>query len=178
VGDVIVTMFVSLDGIVEAPEKWALKYWNDEIAKLKHEELFGADAMLLGRATYEVFAGSWPKRSGEFADRFNALPKHVASTTLKDLEWNNSLLIKGNLGEQVSRLKQRYPQDILVFGGTTLVGALAGHNLVDEYRLLVYPVVLGSGKRLFKDGTQVTLTLMESRTFLPDVAYLRYEPEK
>jgi dihydrofolate reductase len=178
VGDVIVTMFVSLDGIVEAPEKWALKYWNDEIAKLKHEELFGADAMLLGRSTYQVFAGSWPKRSGEFADRFNALPKHVASTTLKDLEWSNSQLIKGNLGEQVSRLKQRYPQDILVFGGTTLVSALAGHNLVDEYRLLVYPVVLGSGKRLFKDGTQATLTLMESRTFLPDVAYLRYEPAR
>lgn len=175
-GNVIVTMFVSLDGVVEAPEKWSSKYWNDDIAKFKHDELFGADALLLGSATYEGFAGAWPRRSGEFADKINGLPKHVASTTLKNLEWNNSHLIEADLARHVSKLKQTYARDILVYGGGTMVSALAGENLVDEYRLLLYPVVLGGGKRLFKDGTTATLTLTESRTCHPNVVFVRYRP--
>jgi dihydrofolate reductase len=175
-GSVIVAMFVSLDGVVEAPEKWSSKYWNDDIEKLKRAELFdAADALLLGRVTYQGFADSWPHRSGEWADRMNSLPKHVASTTLKDLAWNNSHLIKGDLAQHVSKLKQTYARDILVYGGTTMVSALASHNLVDEYRLLVYPVVLGGGKRLFKDGTTATLTLTESRTCHPNVVFMRYQ---
>jgi dihydrofolate reductase len=177
-GQIIVTMFVSLDGVVEAPERWSLKYTNDDIAKLKLDELLGADALLLGRATYQVFADSWPKRSGEMAQRFNSLPKHVPTTTLKRLEWNNSHLLRSDLAEEVSKLKQTYARDILVYGGTTMVSTLADEDLVDEYRLLYYPVALGGGKRLFRDGTRTTLRLTETRNFPPNVVYLRYQPQR
>jgi dihydrofolate reductase len=176
-GKVVVTMFVSLDGVMEEPA-WTMPYWNDEIAKFKLDELFATDAHLLGRVTYQGFAAAWPSRTDEagFADRMNSLPKFVVSTTLEKVEWNNSRLIKENVAEEVSKLKQQPGQDILIAGSGTLVHTLMQHDLIDEYRLLVYPVVLGSGKRLFRDGSKATLKLVETKTFSSGVVLLRYQP--
>ena len=175
---VMVTEFIALDGVVEAPEKWSFPYWNDEIAKFKHDELFASDALLLGRVTYEGFAAAWPSRTDEtgFADRMNSLPKFVVSTTLDKVEWNNSRLIKDNIAAEVSKLKQQPGQNILIYGSPTLVQTLMQHNLIDEYRLLAYPLVLGSGKRLFKEGNNATLKLVESKIFSTGVVALIYEP--
>jgi dihydrofolate reductase len=176
---VVVTMFISLDGVMEDPA-WTAPYWNDEIAKFKLDELFATDAHLLGRVTYEGFAAAWPSRTDEqgFADRMNSLPKYVVSTTLKKAEWNNSTIIKDNIAEEVSRLKKQPGQDILVAGSATLVQTLMAHDLVDEYRLLTYPVVLGRGKRLFKDGSTATLKLVESKSFSSGVVLLRYQSDR
>jgi dihydrofolate reductase len=177
-------MFVSLDGVMEDPggaEKvehggWTIPYWDDEIGTFKFEELFASDALLLGRVTYEGFAAAWPSQSDEagFADRMNNLPKYVASGTLRELNWNNSQLIKGDVAEEVSALKQQPGKDILVAGSGILANTLMQHGLVDEYRLLVYPVVLGSGKRMFKDGVTTNLTLVDSKPFKTGVVLLTY----
>ena len=170
---IIVTTFVSLDGVAEAPEKWSLKYWNDEISKFKSDELFAVDALLLGRVTYEGFAASWPSRKGDaYSDRMNSMPKFVVSTTLKDVHWNNSRLIGADAPAELAKLKQQ--QTLLVFGSMTLVETLTQHGLVDEYRLLVYPVILGTGKRLFKDGSSVTLKRGEVKPYGSDAVLLRY----
>jgi dihydrofolate reductase len=184
---VIVSMFVSLDGVMEDPggaEKfehggWTMPYWDDGIGKFKFEELFAADALLLGRVTYQGFAAVWPSQADEagFADRMNNLPKYVVSTTMQEAEWNNSRLIKENVVEEVSRLKEQPGQDILIFGSGVLVHTLMQHGLVDEYRLLVYPVVLGSGKRLFKDGSNAKLRLVEPKPFGSGVVLLTYQPD-
>jgi len=172
-------MFLTLDGVMEDPQKWSFPYWNDEIAKFKKDELFATDAHLLGRVTYEVFAAAWPSRTDEagFADRMNGLPKYVVSTTLEKAEWNNSTIIKENIAEEVSKLKRQPGQDILVAGSATLAQTLMRHDLTDEYRLLVYPIVLGSGKRLFKDGSKAGLKLVETKAFSSGVVLLRYRPE-
>jgi dihydrofolate reductase len=177
---VIVSEFVSLDGVVEAPDKWSFPYWNDDIEKFKYDELFATDALLLGRVTYQGFAAAWPSITEEqgYADRMNSLPKSVVSTTLETVEWNNSRLIRANVAEQVSRLKQHPGQDILVFGSPTLVQSLIPHNLIDQYHLLVYPVVLGSGKRLFGDGSNTALKLADTKTFGSGVVALIYQPER
>ena len=175
---VVVTEFMTLDGVMEAPEKWSFPFWNEEAAKFKSDELFASDALLLGRVTYQGFAAAWPSRTDEtgFADRMNSLPKYVVSTTLTQVGWNNSRLIPGNVAAEVSGLKQQPGRDILVFGSRTLVHALMHHALVDEYRLLVYPLVLGSGKRLFPRKSTATLTLAESKTFGTGVVALVYHP--
>jgi dihydrofolate reductase len=171
----IVTTFVALDGVAEAPEKWSLKYWNDEIAKLKSDELFAVDALLLGRVTYEGFASSWPSRKGDaYSDRMNSIPKFVVSSTLNAVNWTNSTLIRSNAPAEIAKLKQQ--QTLLVFGSLTLVQTLMQHSLVDEYRLLVYPLVLGSGKRLFKDGSNAQVKLTEAPPHGSDVVLLRYRP--
>lgn len=177
---IVVTMFLTLDGVMEAPEAWSFPFWNDEIAQLKTNELFAAGAHLLGRSTYEGFAAAWPSRTDEtgFSDRMNALPKYVVSTTLEKADWNNSTIIRKNVAEEVWKLKQQSGQDILVAGSATLVQALMRHDLVDEYRLLTYPVVRGSGKRLFEGGSKATLKLAEATTFSSGVAFLRYVPAK
>jgi dihydrofolate reductase len=172
--NVVVTEFVSLDGVTEAPEKWSLKYWNEEVAKFKLDELFAADALLLGRVTYEGFAAAWPGRTGDFADRMNGLPKHVATKTLDRLEWNNSRSINGEVPAEVSRLREGGGGDLLVQGSLTLANELLRHDLVDEYRILLYPVVLGSGKRLFHEGVTARLSLAEAKPMGPDVVLLRY----
>lgn len=167
---------MSLDGVVESPEKWSFAYWNEEVGKFKHEETFASDALLLGRVTYEGFAAAWPSRKDPegFADRFNSMPKHVASRTLKKLEWNNSHLIKGDLAAEVSRLKQRPGQDIVIHGSPGLIRSLMPHDIIDEYRLLVYPLILGNGKRLFDVTSQEHLKLVESKTFDTGVVKLVY----
>ncbi len=158
---IVVSEYLSLDGIMEDPggaEKyehggWTNPYWDDDIQQFQYDALFSSDALLLGRVTYQGFAAAWPTFTDEqgFADRMNNLPKYVVSTTLAKAEWNNSHLIKRNVAEEVSRLKQQPGQNIMVAGSAKLVQMLMEHNLVDEYRLLVYPVVLGSGMRLFGD---------------------------
>lgn len=171
---VIVTMYVSLDGVIEEPS-WTMLYWNDQLAQFKFDELFASDALLLGRVTYQGFAKAWPSMTDEtgFADRMNSMPKYVASRTLQEAEWNASL-IKEDVAEEVARLKQQPGQDLLVYGSAELVQTLMQHDLVDEYRLLVYPVVLGSGKRLFGDGSATSLKLVDTRTFSSGVVALIY----
>lgn len=170
------TLFVSLDGVVESPEKWSFPYWNDEIGKFKLEEVMATDALLLGRVTYQGFADAWPTRKDPegFADRFNNMPKYVASNTVKKLEWNNSHLIKGDLAPAVSKLKQEAGQDIVIHGSPGLIRSLMPHDLIDEYRLLIYPVVLGRGKHLFDETSQMKLQLAESKAFATGVVELVY----
>jgi dihydrofolate reductase len=187
---VIVSEFVSLDGVMEAPERWTLQFGSEEQERFKYDELAAADALLLGRTTYEGFAAAWPgmmdqyegpRRAelGEYAAMMNGYPKYVVSTTLEEpLGWNNSTLIEGNVAEGVSDLKRQDGKNILVFGSGQLVNTLMRHDLVDEYRIMVFPIVLGSGKRLFGDGSGTTkaLRLVDTKTFASGVVVLSYEP--
>ena len=174
---VIAAEYVSLDGVMEEPS-WTGPYFNEEVAKFQYDLLFASDALLLGRVTYQGFAAAWPSMTDEvgFADRMNTLPKFVASTTLEEAEWNASL-IKGNVAEEVSRLKQQSGQDILIYGSSDLVRTLMQNDLIDEYRLMVQPVVLGSGKRLFGDESNTTaLRLVDATTTSTGVVVLTYQP--
>src|SRR5438128_1903724 len=184
-GRIVVTEFVSLDGVMEAPgggEDYRHGGWTFEIDrgegdKFKLDEALGADALLLGRVTYEGFAEAWPSRDGEFADKFNTMPKYVVSSTLRRPEWNNSTVLEGDVAEAVSKLRQEQDGDIVVHGSAQLVQALIEHDLVDELRLMVFPVVLGSGKRLFGDTSdKKRLRLASSKTVGDGVTILVYEP--
>ncbi|MDQ6614324.1 MAG: dihydrofolate reductase family protein [Actinomycetota bacterium] len=174
-GKIVVTEFVSLDGVMEDPGGaegtphggWTIPYWNDEISEFKKDELFAAEAMLLGRVTYEGFAAAWPAMTDEagFADRMNGIAKYVVTSTLDTLTWNNSTRLEGDGATAVRSLKEQVEGNILVGGSATLVHGLAQHGLVDEYRLVVYPVSLGGGKRVFADRTFTKLDLtLEQRT--------------
>jgi dihydrofolate reductase len=185
-GRIVVTEFMSLDGVVEDPggsENFRYGGWSFEISrgdegdKFKLDEAFSSDALLLGRVTYEGFAAAWPSREGEFADKFNTMPKYVVSSTLKDPAWNNSTVLNGDLAEEVAKLKQEVDGDIVVHGSVRLVQALVEHDLVDELRLMVYPVVLGSGKRLFGETSdKKTFDLADSKVVGDGVAILVYQP--
>jgi dihydrofolate reductase len=186
-GKVIVSQFMTIDGVVEDPggaEKferggWAFEFSRgDEGDKFKMDEVMSAQALLLGRTTYEGFAEAWPQREGEFADKFNNMPKYVVSSTLTDPEWNNSHVLGDDLGAEVNRLKGEIDGDILVNGSVQLVSALAGAGLVDEWRLMVFPVVLGTGKKLFADnGPKEPLELTQSQTVGDGVQILVYRPK-
>jgi dihydrofolate reductase len=189
VGNVVVTEFVTLDGVMEDPGGaedfehggWSFKFdRGDDGDRFKLDEVMQADAHLLGRVTYEGFAAAWPSRSGEFADKINGMRKYVVSTTMDTAEWDNSTVIKGDLAEEVSKLKRAIDGDILVAGSATLVQALVERDLVDEYRLMVFPVVLGTGRRLFTEGGAGTvLELVESKPVGPDgVIVLTYHPAR
>jgi dihydrofolate reductase len=183
----VVTEFVTLDGVMEDPggsEKtpnggWAFRYDRGaEGDKFKLDELMAADAQLLGRRTYEGFAAAWPNIKDEqgFAERMNSMPKYVVSNTLQQADWNNTTILRGNAIEEVSRLKQSPGRDILLAGSAQLVQALAEAQLVDEYRLMVFPIVLGSGKRLFAEGLPATpLKIVESQQ-TSGVLTLRLQP--
>jgi dihydrofolate reductase len=175
----VVSEFVTLDGVIEEPG-WTFQFGSEDRDQYKFDELAAADALLLGRVTYEGFAAAWPQmeeQTGEYGAWMNGYPKHVASRTLEEpLEWRNSTLIEGDIAEEVSRLKEQDGKDILVFGSGDLVGTLMEHDLVDEYRLMVFPVVVGSGKRLFGEGDTKTLKLVESKTFDSGAVVLTYEP--
>src|SRR6476660_2492179 len=185
-GRIVVTEFVSLDGVVEDPggaEGYKYGGWSfefnrgEEGDKFKLDEALEADALLLGRVTYEGFAEAWPSRDGEFADKFNNMPKYVVSSTLGEPEWNNSTVLKGDIVEEVRKLKQDHDGDIVVHGSARLVQTLIEHDLVDELRLMVYPVVLGSGKRLFGDTSDgKPLRLVESKVVGDGVSILIYRP--
>jgi dihydrofolate reductase len=162
----IVTAFLSLDGVMENP-MWTFPYWNDEIAAFKGEETSANEPLLLGRVTYQGFAASWPQRTDEASGGvyFNGTRKYVVSTTLPEpLEWNNSVLLKGNVVEEVTKLKGEDGPAIVVHGSGRLVQTLMQHDLVDRYRLLVYPLVLGEGQRLFEEGATATWGLSMSRS--------------
>jgi dihydrofolate reductase len=177
---IVVSEFVSLDGVVEDPS-WTFQFGGEEQQRFKYDELSAADALLLGRVTYEGFAAAWPhmtEQAGEYADMMNGYPKYVVSTTLeKPLGWNNSTLIKGDVAEEVSKLKELPGKDILVFGSGKLVNTLMEHDLIDEYRLMIFPVVLGSGQRLFGDSVEETvLELVDTDTLDTGVVVLTYRP--
>ena len=189
-GKLVVTEFISLDGIIEDPGGaegteqggWSFRHPADEGQAYKGEELERADAQLLGRVTYEGFAAAWPAMedsTGDFGKKMNAMPKVVVSTTLTEATWNNTTIVSGDLAAGVNRMKQQYDGDILVAGSATLVHALTKLGLVDEYRLMVHPVVLGKGKRLFgEENAGADLELVESRKAGPDVLLLIYRPAK
>lgn len=188
----VVTAFVTVDGVMEAPgfdehrdgkNAWALRVQNDEDEWYNRDHVFSADAFLLGRKTSQIWAAFWPTASGdvddELASRINEVPKYVVSTTLKTVDWNNSSLISGDVVGEVKRLKQRPGGDLLVYGSADLVDELLKHDLIDEYRLLFYPVILGSGKHLLRDGIDTHhLRLGGSRTFGSGVVLLTYQPEQ
>lgn len=175
---IIVTEFITLDGVIESPHLWSFPYGNEEIAKFKHDELFATDALLLGRVTYEGFAAAWPGRTDEagFADRFNSIPKYVVTTTLDKAEWNNSHLLKHNVAQEIAKLKAETGQDIVVHGSATLVQTLMRENLIDQYNLLVYPIILGTGLRLFQEGSKASLNLVEAKAFGSGVVAQIYQP--
>jgi dihydrofolate reductase len=175
---IVAGLFISLDGVVESPDKWHFPYLNDEMGEAVQAQMNAADAILLGRRTYEEFASYWPQQpSGDpFADHLNSTPKYVVSSTLDNLEWQNSSLITGDVAAELTKLKEQPGRDISMTGSGTLVRWLLDNNLLDELRLLVHPLVVGSGKRLFRDGAQVPLTLAESRTFSTGVLSLLYTP--
>ena len=185
-GRIVVTEFVSLDGVVEDPggsEDFKYGGWSFEFDRgaegdeFKLDETRASAALLLGRVTYEGFAEAWPSREGEFADRFNAMPKYVVSSTLTQPEWTNSTVLEGgdHLVEAVSKLKQQADGDVVVHGSVQLAQTLIAHNLVDELRLMVFPVVLGTGKRLFGDpGEKKTLRLVDSKVVGDGVVILTY----
>jgi dihydrofolate reductase len=172
---VVVSTYVTLDGVMEAPEKWEL--WNEEeMEKYAWEQLLASDALLMGRRIYEGFAAAWPFREGEFADRMNSLPKFVVSTTLEAVEWNNTSVIHDDVPNEVAKLKQQPGRDILMYGSGELMHTLMQHDLIDEYRFWVNPIVLGSGKRLFPDGSSKTeFRLVDTTTFSTGVVILAYQ---
>jgi dihydrofolate reductase len=178
---VIVVEFLSLDGVMESPEEWAFSYSNDEMEEANASGMAAADAMLLGRVTYQEFASYWPYQDSAdqpFADYLNNTPKFVVSTILEaPLEWQNSTLIKGNVAEEIAKLKRQPGKDIAIVGSGTLVRSLLQDGLLDELQLMVHPVVLGGGKRLFEEeGDQKGLKLVDSKTFSTGVLYLTYQP--
>ena len=185
-GRIVVTEFVSLDGVMEDPgggETFRHGGWTfainrgDEGDKFKLDEALSAEALLLGRVTYQGFAAAWPSREGEFADKFNTMPKYVVSSTLEEPEWSNSTVLNGDVAEEVAKLRQEQKGDIVVHGSAMLVQTLVEHDLVDELRLMVFPVVLGSGKRLFGEMTdKKPLRLVDSKSVGEGVAILIYEP--
>jgi len=187
-GRIVVTEFVSLDGVMEAPgggEDFEHAGWTfeinrgDEGDKFKLDETLSSEALLLGRVTYEGFASAWPSRTDEvgFADKFNSMPKYVVSSTLENPEWNNSTVLKGDVAGEVAKLKRQHDGDIVVHGSARLVQTLVEHDLVDELRLMVFPVVLGTGKRLFGETSdKKPLQLVDTKVVGDGVTILVYQP--
>lgn len=184
---IIISEFITLDGVMEDPGGaensenggWSLKFWNEEAAIYKLDELFAIGTLLLGRKTYKAFAAAWPEIIDDqgFAERMNSLPKYVVSRTLTEASWNNTTVINTNFKEEIIRLKQEAGQDILVEGSAELVDYLIAEKLADEFRLMVHPVLLGKGKLLFgKKSARADLTLTSSRVLSSGIVILAYVP--
>jgi dihydrofolate reductase len=171
--------YISLDGVVEEPGEWSIPYFSDDLAQYKSDELADSDALLLGRSTYEGFAAAWPDMEaveGDFAVRMNTLPKYVASTTLEKADWNNSTIIRENVPDAVAKLKREAGGNILIGGSGALAKSLIEHNLIDEIRMLVHPIVVGAGERLFEGTTKpIGLKLVDTRAFNSGVVALTYQ---
>jgi dihydrofolate reductase len=183
--NVIVTEFVTLDGVMEAPggepthrhTGWVSDYFDDDIGAYKHQEIVDVEAQMVGRVTYESFAGAWPTYEGPMADRMNSMPKYVASTTLTDPEWTNCTVLQGDVAQAVADLKATAGGDILIPGSKTLVHTLINADLVDELRLMVFPVSIGSGLKVFPETpAKTTYGLAESRSFATGVVLNVYHP--
>jgi dihydrofolate reductase len=185
-GRIVVTEYISVDGVVEAPsgtEDFDRVGWTDDFSrgpegdKFKVEETMASDALLLGRGTYDGFAPVWPHVEGEFGDKFNTMPKYVVSSTLENPQWNNTTVLRGDVVEEVRKLKRQYQRDIVVHGSPQLARTLIEHDLVDALHLMVYPVIVGAGKRLFTETTaKKNLRLVESKTFKDGITVLIYQP--
>jgi dihydrofolate reductase len=177
---VVASLFLSLDGVMESPESWHFPYFNDEMGAAIAEAMSSSDAFLLGRRTYEEFAAFWPEQSPEedpIAETMNTTPKFVASTTLKEVSWQNSTLLGEDVAGEIAKLKQQPGKDISITGSATLVRSLLRDGLIDELRLMIHPIVVGSGKRLFENGSPTTpLELVGSETFSTGVLNLTYRP--
>ena len=185
-GKIVVSQFVSLDGVIEDPdggEGFRVGGWvgkikdREEVNKVKLDEALGTEALLLGRRSYEWLAARWPSRSGELADRLNSLPKYVVSSTLEDPDWNNSTVLRGDVVNEVSKLKQDVNGYVVVYASFHLLRTLIEHDLVDELRLMIFPVVLGAGERLFGETSdKKPMRLVDTRTVGDSIAFLTYEP--
>lgn len=179
----VASFFISLDGVVQGPGPedgfelagWTMPYWDDDIAAFIQAGMGAADTLLLGRVTYQGFAAAFASSTGPDAEIMNSYRKYVVSTTLEQAEWNNSSLIKGNVAEEVAKLKQQPGRDIGMSGSGTLVQSLLQQGLIDELNLLIYPVVLGGGKRLFQDGSNLALKLTQSKTSSSGVLLTTYQ---
>jgi dihydrofolate reductase len=182
---IVATDYISLDGVIEDPvgmENSGLGNWTGPFSRgpegdrFKHEELFAADALIFGRATYEAFAAAWPhvKDAAGYADRMNKLPKYVASSTLKSASWGKTTIWNGDLAAAAKTMKAEGDGEILIFGSASIVHQLAPHGLVDEYRLMIYPTILGAGKRLFADGAKSQLSLAECQQLGGGIVLTRY----
>jgi len=177
----VATEYLSLDGVFEEPGHWSFPFFNDEAGQFKWRELQASDALLLGRKTYEGFAAAWPtmKGTGEFGEKMNSMTKYVVSSKLDKPEWAGSTLIKGNVVDEVRKLKQAPGKDLLLAGSAQLFNSLMTETLIDLYRIMLHPIVLGKGKRLFADGIdQRVLDLKETKTFKSGIVILEYEPAK
>lgn len=176
---VVATEYLSLDGVSEEPGKWSGPFFNDEAGQFKWEELQASDALLLGRKTYEGFAAAWPSMTDDvgFADKMNSMTKYVASTTLDKADWSGSQLIKGDVAEAVRKFKEEPGRDLLLSGSAQLFNALKREDLIDLYRFMLHPIILGKGERLFSDGSdEKTLDLTNTRAFSSGIVILEYEP--
>ena len=178
---VVAAEFLSLDGVMESPDQWHFPYFNDEMGQAVGEGFETSDALLMGRVLYEEWVEFWPNQNPEenpVAERMNGVRKYVVSTTLQEpLEWNNASLIGGDVAEEISQLKQQPGKDIVISGSGALVRSLLDYGVLDELKLMVHPIVVGSGKKLFEDGEKRTaLELVESKTFTTGVVYLTYRP--
>jgi dihydrofolate reductase len=181
---IVVSQFVSLDGVIEDPvgmEGLGRGAWSSQVdsgadgGRYKVEEMLGSDAMLMGRATYDAYAAAWPARGGEYADKINTMPKYVVSSTLENPDWNNTTVLCGDVPADVARLKEQPGGDILIHGSAQLVDTLIEHDLIDVWRLMVFPVVVGTGKRCFGDpGQSLPLTLTDCRAVGDGVVILTY----
>ena len=177
----VATEYLSVDGIFEEPGQWSFPFFNDEAAQFKWRELQETDALLLGRKTYEGFAAAWPtmEGTGEFGEKMNTMPKYVVSSTLETADWAGSILIQEDLATAIGGLKSRPGQDLLLSGSAQLFNALAQANLIDLYRFMVHPIVLGKGARLFAEGIgQATLELTHHETFDSGIVILEYQPAR
>ena len=177
---IIISTQVSMDSVIDNPQDWVFDYVNDEFFNYARDQLFDCDALIMGRVTYEAFAEAWSARAGadEFVDRMNSLPKYVASRTLKEpLTWNASL-IKGDIAKKVAKLKAQKGRNILQFGSGELTRTLLQHGLIDEFRLMVFPVAVGTGKRTFENIQKTPMKLLETKTFNTGVMILHYQPVK
>ncbi len=177
----VATEYLSLDGVFEEPGHWSGPFFNDQAAQFKWSELQASEALLLGRKTYEGFAAAWPTMTGtgEFGDRMNSMTKYVVSSTLDKVEWTGSTLIKGDLAQEVRKLKKAPGNDLLLSGSAQLFNALIRENLIDIYRFMVHPIVLGKGSRLFADGAgERVLELTETKPFSSGITILEYRPAK
>jgi dihydrofolate reductase len=177
----VATEYLSLDGVFEEPGKWSGPFFNEEAGQFKFKELRESDALLLGRNTYEGFAAAWPTMpgTGEFGEKMNSMPKYVVSSTLEKVEWAGSKLITGNVFDEIRQLKKEPGQDLLLSGSAQLFNALAQENLIDLYRFMLHPIILGKGKRLFADGVdRRVLALSESKAFTAGIVILEYIPAK
>jgi dihydrofolate reductase len=171
----VVSEFISLDGVIESPEKWHFPFLSEDMGEYVQKEFFGMDGSLMGRITYEAFAGFWPSMDDEFAKKMNGMPKFVVSTTLERADWNNSTLLKSI--EDVRKLKEEFEGTIGVTGSATLVRSLLQAGLIDELQLTVHPIVVGHGIRLFDNSLDTTtLQLVDTKTFSAGVVLLTYQP--